>query len=246
MSGTFPSKNTAEYLSIQSLMGPKLITVKARELMDKGIVSQIKINAIILNHDDADFADIMTKIKKNGDGKKAYLLEKEYVQKSLRRMQFFRKLLTKFKDNSLVLFHNISYGTVLFEYLRDNIPDMNFYYIDGSTSKEKREVIKKLMEETGDKPKILIASYGTFSTGVNIKNLYNIVFSESFKSDVIVRQSIGRGLRLHMGKKHLVLFDIVDRLHITASNILYNQYISRRDKIYKVQDFPVTELKIKI
>lgn len=246
LSGTFPLEKTAELLSIESLMGPKLITVKARTLMDAGLVTQIKINAVILNYNDHEFAEIMHTIKKNGDGKKAYLLEKEYAQKSLKRMMFFRKLVDKFKDNSLILFHNIDYGMKLFEYLRDNIQDKNFYYIDGSTSKDKREVIKALMKTVDEKPKVLIASYGTFATGISINSIYNVVFADSFKSAQIVLQSIGRGLRLHKGKTKLVLFDIVDRLHMSFTNILYNQYVSRRDKIYKVQDFPVTELKIKV
>lgn len=247
LSGTFPKEGTAEILSIQSLMGPKLITVKAKKLMDAGLVTPVKINAIILNHNDYDFAESIHMIKKSGDGKRAYDLEKQYTQQSLRRMNIFRKLTDKFKDNSLILFHNIEYGKRLFEYLNDNITDKNFYYIDGSTKKDKREKIKSLMKTVDkDKPKILIASFGTFSTGISITSIFNVVFAESFKSDQIIRQSVGRGLRLHKGKSMLVVFDIVDRLHIKFDNILFNQYKVRRDKIYKEQEFPVNELKIKV
>ena len=246
LSGTFPGDATAEYISIQSLMGPKLMTVKAKELMDKGLITPVKINAIILNYDEKDFAEKVFNIKKNGGGQQAYLLEKEYAQKSLRRKIFFRKLVDKFKVNSMILFHNIEYGTELFEHLRDNIIDKHFYYIDGSTSKDKREKIKKLMEITDSKPKILVASFGTFSTGINIKAIMNVVFADSFKSDQIIRQSIGRGLRLHADKSKLVVFDIVDRFHKSYINILYKQFISRRDKIYKKQEFPVNEIIIKI
>lgn len=246
LSGTFPGDNTAEILSIQSLMGPRLMTVKAKELMDKGLITPVKINAIILNYNEKDFADKINAIKKSGGGQQAYLLEKEYAQKSKRRMEFFKKLTVKFNDNSLILFHNVAYGKELFEYLQDNIIDKHFYYIDGSTPNEKREKIKKLMEITDSKAKILIASFGTFSTGINIKSLTNIVFADSFKSEQIIRQSIGRGLRLHAEKAKLIVFDIVDRFHISFNNILYNQFISRRDKIYKPQEFPVNEIKIKI
>ena len=102
------------------------------------------------------------------------------------------------------------------------------------------------MKINDDKTKVLIASFGTFSTGINIPTIYNIVFADSFKSDQIIRQSIGRGLRLTKGKTKLVVFDIVDRFHIKFTNILYNQYISRRDNIYKKQEFPFQELKIKV
>lgn len=246
LSGTYPSVNSAEYLTIESLMGPKLVNVKTKTLMDKGLISEIKINAIILNHDEKDFAERVHMIRKRGDGKKAYLLEREYAQKSLRRKVFFRKLVEKFNNNSLILFFSIEYGTELFEYLRDNIPDKYFYYIDGSTPKDKREKIKKIMENTEDKPKILVASFGTFSTGINIRAIMNVVFADSFKSDQIIRQSIGRGLRLHKDKVKLIVFDIVDMFHPSYSNILYKQYISRRDNTYKKQSFTVNEVKIKI
>jgi superfamily II DNA or RNA helicase len=246
MSGTYPGNNTAEYLTIESLMGPKLINVKSKTLMEKGLISDIKINAMILNYDEKEFAEKMHMIKKRGDGKQAHLLEKEYAQKSLRRKIFFRKLVDKFKNNSLILFYNVDYGTELFEYLRDNISDKFFYYIDGSTDKEKREAIKKLMELNDDKPKILIASFGTFSTGINIRSIFNIVFADSFKSEIIIRQSIGRGLRLHKDKNKLIVFDIIDMFHSSYTNILYKQYLSRRDNIYKKQGFECKEVKVKI
>ncbi|MDY0268812.1 DEAD/DEAH box helicase family protein [Trichloromonas sp.] len=246
LSGTYPNNDSAEYLTIQSLMGPKLITVKAKELMDKGLVSKVKINSIILDHNENEFAENVFMIKKRGDGKRAYLLEKEFVQKSLRRKLFFKKLCDRFNNNSLILFHNIEYGKMLYEYLRDNCINKHLYYVDGTTIKEKRETIKKLMEITEDKPKILVASFGTFSTGINIKSIFNIVFADSFKSDKLIRQSIGRGLRLHKEKSKLVVFDITDKLSKKYNNILYNQYISRRDKIYQKQGFPVNEMKVKL
>jgi superfamily II DNA or RNA helicase len=246
LSGTYPGNESAEYLTIQSLMGPKLMTVKAKELMDKGIISEVKINAIILDHNEHDFAENVYSIKKRGDGQKAYILEKEFVQKSLRRKLFFKKLVDRFTNNTMILFHNIEYGTMLYEYLRDNVINKHFYYVDGGTNKEKREKIKKIMEIDDDIPKILISSFGTFSTGINIKQIMNIIFADSFKSDKIIRQSIGRGLRLHKDKLKLFVFDITDKFHKNYNNILYNQYISRRDKIYKQQGFPVNEIKIKL
>lgn len=247
LSGTYPNNESAEYLTIQSLMGPKLMSVKAKELMDKGIVSQLKINVMILDHDEHDFAESVYSIKKMGDGQKAYLLEKEFVQKSLRRKLFFKKLIDRFTSNSLILYHNIEYGTMLFEYLRDNVSGKHFYYVDGTTDKAKREKIKKIMEISDDGiPKILIASFGTFSTGINVRAIMNIVFADSFKSDKIIRQSIGRGLRLHKDKSKLVVFDITDKLHKSYDNILYKQFTSRRDNIYKKQGFPINEINIKL
>ena len=246
LSGTYPDIQSAEYLTIQSLMGPKIVNVKSKFLMEKGLISEVKINVMILNYNEDEFAERVYRIKKNGGGQKAYQLEKEYAQKSLKRKVFFRKLVEKFKNNSLILFHTIEYGTMLYEYLRDNISNKHFYYIDGSTKKDKREKIKKLMEITDDKPKILIASFGTFSTGINIKAIMNVVFADSFKSDQIIRQSIGRGLRLHKDKNKLIVFDIVDNFLPKYTNILYKQYQVRLEKIYKKQGFTVNEIKLKI
>jgi superfamily II DNA or RNA helicase len=103
------------------------------------------------------------------------------------------------------------------------------------------------MEDTTGNPKILVASFGTFSTGQNIKAINNILFADSFKNDRLIRQSIGRGLRKHKDKKKLIVFDIVDLFHKDfTKTILYGQYISRRDDIYKKQQYPYDEMNIKL
>jgi len=248
MSGTYPLEGTSELLAIESVTGPKLITVKAKELMDKGLISNVKIKALVLQYDDREFAESVYSIKKHGGGKRAYELEKEFAQNSEKRKIFLGKLVDKFKHNSLVLFHNIDYGTELYNYMRSNIIGKDFYYIDGKTTSQKRNHIKKQMELTDGNPKILIASFGTLSTGVSIKAIKNMIFADSFKSDVIVRQSIGRALRLHKDKEDekAIIFDIVDQFHSSYKTILYNHFIYRRDNLYKKQEFPYDEIKIVI
>jgi superfamily II DNA or RNA helicase len=248
MSGTYPLEGTSELMAIQSVTGPKLMSVKAKELMDKGLISNVKIKALILQYDDKEFAESVYSIKKHGGGKRAYELEREYAQNSEKRKIFLSKLVNKFNDNSLVLFHNIAYGTALFEYFSSNILNKDFYYIDGQTSSEKREYIKKQMEITDGKVKILVGSFGVLSTGWSVKAIKNMVFADSFKSDVVVRQSIGRALRLHKVKDgdKAVVFDIVDQFHSSYKTILFNHFIYRRDNLYKIQEFPFDELKIVI
>jgi len=85
---------------------------------------------------------------------------------------------------------------------------------------------------------------GTLSTGVNIKSITNVVFTDSYKSDQKIRQSIGRALRLHNKKDKAIIFDIVDRFHTSYKNILYNHYLYRKKEIYKKQDYPFDEIKI--
>jgi superfamily II DNA or RNA helicase len=244
LSGTYPNVDTCEYLSICSLMGPTLLKVGTRELIDKKLISDLKIKALILNHNDQGFADSICTIKKGGNGAKAYNLEKEYAQASIQRRDFITKLTNRFDQNSLLLFHNIEYGTLMYEHLSNNVINKDFYYIDGSTSIEKRSYILKQLNDTTGNTKILIASFGTLSTGVNVKAICNIVFMDSFKSDKIVRQSIGRGLRLHVDKVKLHVFDIVDVFHKSFKNALYNHYLVRKNDIYIKQDLPFDEIKI--
>jgi superfamily II DNA or RNA helicase len=246
MSGTYPNDGTSEMLSIESLTGPKLMTVKARELMDKGIISQLKIKILLLQYQDKEFAENIVTIRKSGGGKRAYDLEKEYTQNSEKRKIFIGKLVNKFKHNSLILFHNVDYGTQMYDYLRSNVLGKDFYYIDGDTPNKKRMFIKQEMEKTDGNPKILVASFGTSSTGLSIKAIKNMIFADSFKSDTRVRQSIGRALRLHKDKNdtNAVVFDLVDQFYPGYKTVFYNHYLVRRNEIYKKQDYPYDELKI--
>jgi len=248
MSGTFPEKGTSELMAIESVTGPVVKKVSASALMAKGLISNAKIKCLLLQHEELEFAQSVYTIKKHGGGKRAYQLESEFIQKSEKRKLFISKLVNKFKHNSLVLFHNIAYGTELYDYFRSNLIDMNFYYIDGSTPAKKRQYIIKQMEVTTGNPNILVASYGTLSTGVSIKALKNMVMTQPFRSDSLVRQSIGRMLRLHENKEgeHAVIFDLADQFHSSYKTILYNQYISRKNGIYKKQGFEHQEIKIVI
>jgi len=244
MSGTYPIRNTSEFLAIESVTGPIVIKVKAKDLMDKGLISNVKIKALMLQYEDENFAQNVYNLKKLGGGKKAFEIEQEYIRNSERRKIFIGKLVNKFKHNSLVLFHNTEYGKNLYNYIRSNVLDKNFYYIDGSTPNKKRKHILSEMKKTDGNVNILIASYGTVATGVSVPALKNVVFTQSFKSPQIVLQSIGRILRLHKDKKnsHAIVFDLVDVFHSSYKTILYNHYKDRK-KMYKKEEYPYQELK---
>ena len=246
MSGSYPKESSAELFTIESVTGPKLINIRAKDLMEKGIISKVKIKGLILNHNDRNFAENVFAIKKSGNGKKSYELEKNYAQASLPRKVFLSKLVSKFKQNSIVLFQNIAYGTELFDYFRDNIPGKDFYYIDGSTSKDKRESIRKELENTEGNVKIGVLSYGTSSTGINIKAIVNLVMCDSFRSSRVIRQSIGRMLRIHKEKEKAVVFDLIDQFHPDYKGTLYQQFQSRKHDIYDEQGFPYEELKFNL
>jgi len=247
MSGTYPSEKTSEFLAIEAVTGPIVTKVKAKTLQEKGLISNLKIKSLLLQYDDEEFAQNVVTMKKYGGGKRAFDIEQEYVRNSEKRQIFIGKLVNKFKHNSLVLFHNTQYGTDMYDYLRSNVLDKDFYYIDGSTPNKKRKHILSEMKKTDGRVKILVASFGTVSTGVSVPSLKNVVFTQSFKSPQIILQSIGRILRLHKDKEdsHAIVFDLVDQFHSAYKTILYNHYLERK-KMYDKEEYPYQELKVVI
>jgi superfamily II DNA or RNA helicase len=246
VSGTFPEDDTCEILTIQSVLGPKITEVSANELKEKGIITPMDIKAVIMNHNDREFDERMQIIKKGGNGKDAFDLEKAYIHQSEKRIEFIKKIVDKCDSNTLLLFHTIEYGQKLLNNLSSDLVDKEFFYIDGEVSGKKREEIKKKMEETDGKVKVLVASYGTLSTGVSINAIFNVIFADSFKSEQIIIQSIGRALRLHNDKKRAIIFDLVDVfVPDNMSNILFRHF-KEREKFYTKREYPYKVIKINL
>lgn len=246
VSGTFPEEDTCEILTIQSVLGPKITEVSANELKEKGIITPMEIRAVIMNHNDKEFDDRIQIIKKGGNGKDAFELEKAYIHVSDKRLDFIKKIVDKCDSNTLLLFHTIEYGQKIFNKLQSEIPEREFFYIDGEVSGKKREEIKKQMESTDGKVKVLVASYGTLSTGVSINAIFNVIFADSFKSEQIIIQSIGRALRLHSEKKKANIFDLVDIFDPNnMSNILFRHF-KEREKFYTKRQYPYKIIKINL
>lgn len=246
VSGTFPTEETCEILTIQSVLGPKITEVSADELKKKGIITPMDIKAVLMNHNDDEFLQRLKLIKKAGDGKSAFELEKAYAHQSEKRLDFIKKIVDKCQNNTLLLFHTIENGQKIFEKLKNELPDKEFFYIDGEISGRKREEIKKQMEITSDKVKVLVASFGTLSTGVSINAIFNVIFTDSFKSEQIIIQSIGRGLRLHSDKDKVNIFDLVDVFNATDfSNILYRHF-KERESFYIKRKYPYKIIKVNL
>ena len=234
LTGTVPKEGTLDWLTLQAYLGPLVTKVKAKELQDKGYISKILINIIEINHDiniKESFDTIHSNIE---DRSKLLKMEQDSIISSRNRLEVIKRIAEKCSGNQLVLFHRTDYGKDIFKYLSKNT-DKRVYYIDGGVDANSRNDIKKLMEDDSDK--ILVASFGTLSTGTNIRNIHYIHLTESFKSDVIIRQSLGRGLRLHNDKAKLIAFDYVDILRTTKKNLLYF-HGKARQQIYNEQQYP--------
>jgi superfamily II DNA or RNA helicase len=179
------------------------------------------------------------------EGSKLLDLEKRLVVENRGRFKYVCEFITKSTKNSLVLFSNVKdkYGRRIYDYLRENT-DKTIFYIDGSTGIDLRDDYITRMEEGEDK--ILVASFGTLSTGISINNIHNIFFVESYKSEKIIRQSIGRGMRLYEGKEKVNIIDFVDDFSLKKGNKNYLlKHGEERMKIYAEQGFPYKKYTVK-
>jgi superfamily II DNA or RNA helicase len=245
VSGTFPPDNSSEILTIQSVLGPKVSQVEASTLVDKGVITPMIIKVMFLNHKEKELNDKLKSARNPNNGKEIWQYEKKFIQQSTKRLDFIKKLVEKkCLNNSLILFHTIEYGSAILEKLKE-VEGIDLFYIDGEVNNKSRKIIFEQMSKT-DRPKILVASYGCLSTGLSLPSIYNIILCDSFKSESLIIQSIGRALRLFEGKTTATIYDLVDILDASNMiNTLYKHYLER-ESFYKKRNYPYEILKLNL
>lgn len=254
LSGTTGLGDHAEGFGIQEHLGPMIYKISPKELIEQNFATPVNVKIFHLDYLASDKKKKIIDLhkRKNFDKSKLLSLEKDLVVSSNKRLKFVIKLLEKTTKNSLVLFSSIEkgYGKKILEILKDHNNNKECFYVDGQTSADIRDNYKKKMED-GDN-RILIASFGTFSTGISIKNLHNVFLIESYKSEKLIKQSIGRGMRKLEGKDKVNIIDIVDDFRykdngkkLSKGNFLWKHGEERR-KIYKNEEFPIKTYKIKL
>ena len=189
-------------LVLEGLFGSVFSVTTTKELIDKNLLSKLKIECLILQYPDSAIEQIK---------KAKYQDEIDWLVTNKMRNTFIKMLANKVKGNTLVLFNFVGkHGLPLY---KDLVKESNkkIYLIYGNTSADDREKIRQIVNTEEDC--LLIASYGTCSTGINIKNIKNIIFTSPSKSVIRVLQSIGRGLRKSENKEGVVIYDIGDDLH---------------------------------
>lgn len=211
-------------LQLEGLFGPVKKVITSKELMDSGTIANLKIDCVILRH---------TKQKKM-----TYQEEMDYLVSCDSRNQFITNLVGSLKGNTLVLFQYIEkHGQPLWEMFNPMVSRMNgtLHYVYGGTDTEDRETVREIVDNPRKKKNnVILASYGTFSTGINIKKIDNVVFASPSKSRIRNLQSIGRGLRKTTGKTEMRLFDIADDLQ--CDNYTLN-HLKERINIYNEENF---------
>lgn len=235
LSGTIPKDGTLDKLTLMSQTGPVISEVKASFLQEQGHIAKCFVKVIEMNYaTDSQRLAFQELAQNKYESKDVFQLEQHFVITSDARLDFISSVIARVPRNSLVLFHRIEHGKRLYEKLRQE-SDKRVFYVDGGTDKDIREEYKKKME-AGDEV-VIVASYGTFSTGISIKKIHSIFFTESFKSEVIIRQSIGRGLRQHESKDKVLIIDFVDNIRTQEWDNYLWKHGKARQAIYKQEKF---------
>jgi superfamily II DNA or RNA helicase len=227
LTGTLDGAHTHK-LVLEGLFGAVNKVTSTKKLMDKQQLSNLVVRCLILKHTEANS-------KMVASGK--YQDEIDYLVTSKSRQTFIRNLALKLKGNTLVLFQLVEkHGKNLHEIIQEKAAEgRKIFYIFGGVETEEREKARAIVENENDA--IIVASYGTFSTGINIKNLHNIIFASPSKSRIRNLQSIGRGLRLGDNKINATLYDISDDLTYKSKENFTLKHFQERINIYTEEEF---------
>jgi len=222
---------------LEGLFGRRFVTTTLRDMIDDGIASDIEIVCLVL-----DYPEEARKLAK----KMKYEDEKRFVHNHEWRNHFIVNLSAASpRLNTLTLFQKIEeHGHKLLA-LAEPRTDKQVHYIHGKVDVEIRDAIKRILE--ADAGNSLYASYGTFSTGENVKNLHEIIFASPYKSKIKVLQSIGRGARKHASKTKIRVYDIVDDLSWNGKDNTLLEHFKSRVEIYNKEylDYSIKTIKVR-
>jgi superfamily II DNA or RNA helicase len=228
LTGTLDGTATHK-LVLEGLFGRVRSFITTKKLQDRGQIADLTIKCLFLSYPEETARMVL-------DSK--YQDELDFILAHKSRNNFIKNLTLSLKGNTLLLFQFVEkHGKILFELIEKEAVKTNrkCFFVFGGTETEQREYIRKLVNTEHDA--IIIASYGTFSTGVNIPHLHNIIFTSPTKSRIRVLQSIGRGLRLGEFKTHCTLFDIIDDFSVGSATNTTLDHFQERFSFYVGEQF---------
>ena len=233
--GTLDGTQTHK-LVLEGLFGKVHKVTTTKKLIDQKHLSPFTINALVLKHPDS--------ICHNLKGIN-YQEELEYLISSEARNKYIVKLTIGLERNTLLLFRFVEkHGQLLYDMIKENTNDRKIFFVYGGTDTDTREQIRAIVES--ERNAVIVASYGVFSVGVNIRNLHNIIFASPSKSRIRNLQSIGRGLRLSDKKEIATLYDIADDLKFKNKKNYTLEHFEERVKTYKEENFPLATYHIQL
>jgi len=225
------------HLVLQGLFGKIHRVTTTKALQDSNTLAKLDINIIVLKYDE--------EIRKSL-GKANYQDEIDFIVRNEKRNNFIRNLALDTDGNTLVLFNYVDkHGKPLFDMINNKAEEgRKIFYVSGEVATSDREAIREITES--QKNAIIVASLGTFSTGINIRNLHNIIFASPSKSQIKVLQSIGRGLRKSENGQATKLFDLADDLHTKGRKNYALLHSEERVKIYNKEEFNYKIIEVPI
>jgi len=228
LTGTLDGTQTHQ-LVLEGLFGAVEKVVTTKELMDKKTLANLKIKCIVLKH--PSIKERMT-----------YAEEIQYLVANEKRNNFISDLLLHLDGNTLCLFQLVEkHGKILYDKVKEK---ENVYFVYGGTNTTEREEIREIVNES--KNSITVASYGVFSTGINIPNINNIVLASPYKSKIKVLQSLGRGLRRSVLKDSILIYDIADDISYGERRNFTLNHFTERLNIYNEEQFNYEISKVKL
>ena len=238
--GTLDGTQTHQ-LVLEGLFGPVHKVTTTKQLIDSKDLADLSVSVLLLKYAD-EYCKQISKVK--------YQEEMDFIVRHDPRNQFISNLALDQDGNTLILFQYVDkHGKPLHDMLKSKLEEMErtnrkLFYVSGETGVDDREQIRAITE--GESDAIIVASVGTFSTGINIKRLNNIIFASPSKSQIRVLQSIGRGLRKSADGKATKVYDIADDLHWKSKKNYTLNHAAERIKIYNKEKFKYKVYEIKI
>jgi len=220
--GTLDGTQTHKWV-LEGLFGPSYKIIRTEELMQKGHVAKLDINILLLKHPPNKFENFEEEV--------------QYIINHEKRNKFIRNLALDLKGNTLILFSRVEgHGQPLYELINSStVEQRHVFFVHGGVDTEDREKVREITEKENNA--IIVASYGTFSTGINIKNLHNVIFASPSKSRIRNLQSIGRVLRKGDNKTKATLYDIADDISYKSRKNYTLNHLIERIKVYNEENF---------
>ena len=234
--GTLDGTQTNKMV-LEGLFGPVHKVTTTAKLQEQKTLAKLDIDILLLKYD----KEIREKLSNI-----TYQEEIDFLVTCEARNRFLRNLACSLDGNTLVLFNLVEkHGKVLRELIENKLDDgRRLFYVSGETKTNDREAVRKIVEKQTNS--IVLASLGTFSTGINIRNIHNIIFASPSKSQIRVLQSIGRGLRVSDDGRTTKLYDVADDLRSRGKPNFTLRHSAERVKIYNSEEFPYKMHEIKI
>ena len=248
LSGTIVGDGNASFLTVEGALGPQVMKVTPDDLFKLGAATPVEIKIVRMQYMPEDDRKRLAELRSNKhdiDGRDLYNIERKIVLANPARFRFVCDFISRTTKNALVLFQSVEegYGRRIYEKLKE-LTTKEVFYVDGDITAQLREEYKTRMKTGEDR--VLVATFKTFSTGISIDNIHSIFFVESYKSEIIIKQSIGRGMRKHAEKDKVTIVDFVDDFSYKGKDNYLMEHSKERERIYQRDKYPYKVYEVKV